>query len=189
MYPYNVSIDDCHVQDIRKLWDYHLVNTDFINLGDFTENCGLADSIVVGNCARTNDYFIMYLILFFSIRCTQFNLILSTVCVWAGQCSWYSNWLRAGRSGDRIPVGARFSAPVQTSPGSHPASCTMGTGSFPGVKSGRAVTLTPHPLLVLWSRKCRAIPLLPRWAVQSLNACTRVHFTLHYIRCLCNECT
>jgi len=54
----------------------------------------------------------------------------------------------AGRSGDRIPVEARFSAPVQTRPGAHPASCTMGTGSFLGVKSGRGVTLTPHPLLV-----------------------------------------
>ena len=42
---------------------------------------------------------------------------------------------RAGRSGDRIPVVARFSTPVQTGPGAHPASCTMGTGSFPGVKS------------------------------------------------------
>jgi len=41
--------------------------------------------------------------------------------------------LWAGRSVDRIPVGARFSAPVQTSPGAYPASCTMGTGSFPGV--------------------------------------------------------
>jgi len=29
-------------------------------------------------------------------------------------------------------LGARFSAPVQTGPGAHPASCTMGTGSFPG---------------------------------------------------------
>ena len=47
------------------------------------------------------------------------------------------------------PGGARFSAPVQTGPGAHPASCTMGTGSFTGVKSGRNVTLTPHPLLVL----------------------------------------
>ena len=58
--------------------------------------------------------------------------------------------------------------------------CTMGTGSFPGVKSGRGVTLTPHPLLVPWSWKDRAIPLLPLWAVrpaQSLSACTRVHFT------------
>ena len=42
-----------------------------------------------------------------------------------------------GRSGDRIPVAARFSAPAQTSPGAHPASYTMGTGSFPGVKRTR----------------------------------------------------
>ena len=35
--------------------------------------------------------------------------------------------------------------PVQTGPGAHPASCTMGTASFPEVKSGRGVTLTPHP--------------------------------------------
>jgi hypothetical protein len=40
--------------------------------------------------------------------------------------------LRTRRSGDRIPVGARFSAPVQTGPGAHPVSYTMGTGSFPG---------------------------------------------------------
>jgi len=93
----------------------------------------------------------------------------------------YSDWLQTGWSGDRIPVGARFPAPVQTGPGAHPASCTMGTGSFPGVKSSWCVTLTPHPLLVSWSRKSRAIPLLPLWVVrpvQSLSACTRVHFTL-----------
>ena len=59
-------------------------------------------------------------------------------------------WLRTGRSGDRIPVGARFSAPVQTGPGAHPASCTMGTGFFRGVKSGRGMTLTPQHLLVPW---------------------------------------
>ena len=106
--------------------------------------------------------------------------------------SGYSDWLRAGRSGDRMPVGAKFSAPVQTGPGDHPASCTMGTGSFRGVKSGRGVTLTPHHLLVPWSWKGRAIPLIPLWTyglyrasvpVQGctlpyLSACTRVHFTL-----------
>ena len=27
----------------------------------------------------------------------------------------------------------RFSPPVETFPGTHPASCTLGTGSFPGV--------------------------------------------------------
>jgi len=53
---------------------------------------------------------------------------------------------------------------------------------FPGVKRGRGVTLTPHLLLAPWSRKSRAIPLLPLWAVQpvqSLSACTRVHVTFH----------
>jgi hypothetical protein len=34
----------------------------------------------------------------------------------------------------KIPVGAKFFAHVQTGPGAHPASCTMGTGSFPVVK-------------------------------------------------------
>ena len=60
----------------------------------------------------------------------------------------YSDWLQPGRSGDRILVGPRFSGRVQTGPGARPASCTMGTGSFSGVKSGRGVTLTSHPLLV-----------------------------------------
>jgi hypothetical protein len=50
--------------------------------------------------------------------------------------------------GIEIPVGARLSAPVQTCLRAHPASCTMGTGSFPGVENGRGVTLTPHTLLV-----------------------------------------
>jgi hypothetical protein len=44
--------------------------------------------------------------------------------------------------------GARFSAPVQTGLGAHPASCIMGTGSLPWVESGRDVTLTTHTLLV-----------------------------------------
>jgi len=80
----------------------------------------------------------------------------------------------------------RFSAPVQTGPGAHPAFCTMVTGSLPGVKSGRGVTPTPHPLLVPWSRKSRTIPLLPLLAVRpvrSLSACSTMHFTylfLHY---------
>jgi len=74
--------------------------------------------------------------------------------------------------------------PVQTGPGAHSASCTMGTGSFPAVKSGRGMTLNPQPLLVPWSRKSRDIPLLPLWTVrpvQSLSACTRVHFTSTFI--------
>jgi hypothetical protein len=43
------------------------------------------------------------------------------------------------------------------------------------------MTLTPHPLLVPWSRKGSAISLLLLWAirpVQSLSACTRVLFNM-----------
>ena len=51
--------------------------------------------------------------------------------------------VRAGRSGARIPVGTRRSVPVQTGLKAYSASCTMGTGSFPGAKwLGRG---TDHP--------------------------------------------
>jgi len=93
----------------------------------------------------------------------------------------YSDWLRTGQSGDRTQVGARFFESVQIGPGAHPASCTMGTVSFQGGKERpeRDADPSPHPL-VPWSRNSRAIPLLPLWAVrpvQSLSACTTVHFT------------
>jgi hypothetical protein len=43
------------------------------------------------------------------------------------------------------PVAARFSTPVQAGPGANPASYTMGTGSFPGVKQPRReVDHPPH---------------------------------------------
>jgi hypothetical protein len=47
-----------------------------------------------------------------------------------------------------MSVEARFTAPVQTGLGAYLVSCTMGTGSFLGIKSGRGVTLTSHPFLV-----------------------------------------
>ena len=47
----------------------------------------------------------------------------------------------------RIPVRARFSAPVQTGPGVDPASFTMGTGSFPGVKRPGRDDYHPPPHL------------------------------------------
>jgi hypothetical protein len=56
------------------------------------------------------------------------EIITINYIIWARYHSGYSDCLRAGRSGDRNPVGARFSALVQTGPEAHPASCTMGTG-------------------------------------------------------------
>jgi len=56
--------------------------------------------------------------------------------------------LRAGRSGIESRWGQDFPS-VQIGPGAHPASCTMGTGSFPGVKCGWGLLLTTHPLLVM----------------------------------------
>jgi len=42
-------------------------------------------------------------------------------------------------------VGARYSAPVQNGPGDHPASYTIGTGSFLGVKRTRSGVDDPPP--------------------------------------------
>ena len=53
---------------------------------------------------------------------------------------------------------------------------------FPGGKERPGRDADPSPLLVPWSWKGRAVPLLPLWAVrpvQSLSACTRETFTLH----------
>jgi len=97
--------------------------------------------------------------------------------VWAGWLSRYSDWLRAGRSGIESRWRRDF-PPVQISPGAHPVSCKIGTGSFPGVKCGRGVLLTTHPLLVPRSWKNRAIPLPTLWATPDLK---RDHFTFIYI--------
>ena len=56
---------------------------------------------------------------------------------------------------------------------------------FPGGKERPGRDADPSPLLMPWSWKGRAIPLLSLWAVrpvQSLSGCTRVHFTL--LQCL-----
>ena len=73
---------------------------------------------------------------------------------------------------DRLGIesrwGARFSALVKTGAGAYPASCTMGTGSFPGVKRPRRGADHPPP------SKCRGYgrvglylywPSGPQWPV------------------------
>jgi hypothetical protein len=73
---------------------------------------------------------------------------------------------RSGRSGDRIPVTTRFSAPVQTGLGAHTPSYTMGTGSFPGLKRpGRGADPLPSSAEV----KERIPPSVPSWQVYRVN--------------------
>jgi len=62
------------------------------------------------------------------------------------------------------PGGYEIFRLSQTGPGA----CKMGTGSFPGVKCGRGVLLTTHPLLVPRSWKSRVIPLPTLWATPGL---------------------
>ena len=84
-----------------------------------------------------------------------------------------------------------FLPPFQTGPGAHPASCTMGTGSFPEVKYGRGVTLTTYPLLVPWSRKSRAIPLPTLWATTGpvTGSLFLPPFLIMYLIATGNSCT
>ena len=67
------------------------------------------------------------------------------VCVCGpGSSVGIGNVLRAGRPGIESRWGRDF-PPVQTGPGALPASCKMGTGSFPGgkVRPGRAADQSP----------------------------------------------
>jgi len=97
----------------------------------------------------------------------------------------YIYWrLRAGRSGIESRRAPNF-PPVQTGPGAHPASCKMGTVSFPGAKCGRGVLLTTHPLLVPQSWKSRATPLPTLWATPDLQ---RDHFSFFNIYWRLDRC-
>jgi hypothetical protein len=75
--------------------------------------------------------------------------------------------------------------PVQTSPGSHPASCTMGTGFFLRVKCSCGVLLTTHPLLALRSWKSRAKHLPPLGHIRASNGVTLPFTYSHNALLLC----
>ena len=86
-----------------------------------------------------------YFCLFILVHTYIYIYIYICVCVsvWAGIVQPVVKSLRGRRSGDRNPVGARFSAPVQNGPGAYPASYKLGTGSFPGVN--RPLHDVDHP--------------------------------------------
>jgi hypothetical protein len=74
---------------------------------------------------------------------------------------------QAGRSGVRVPIGARkFSLlqKVQTASGTHTASYSMGSMVNFQEKSGQGVTFTTDLNVVPGLRMSGAIPLLPLYA-------------------------
>jgi hypothetical protein len=87
-----------------------------------------------------------------------------------GWFSRYSDSLQAGRSGVRNPLAVRFSAPVQTGPGAHPTSYTMGTGSFPGVKRPERGVDHPPPSSAEFKKRVELYLYLysPSWPSRSV---------------------
>ena len=70
----------------------------------------------------------------------------------------------------------RYFLPTQTSPGAHPPSYTMGTGSFPGVKRpGRGVDHPPPS-----GSEVKETVELYLYS-PSGTSCSRVNFTLLYV--------
>jgi len=74
-------------------------------------------------------------------------------------------------------MGARFSAPVQTTPGDHSAPYTMGIGSFPGVK--RPGRVFDHSLLSIAEVKER-VDLYLYFTPWAFVACPKMNFTFTF---------
>ena len=110
----------------------------------------------------------------FKINNRRYILYYVTLCytnIGPGSSVGIATELRAGRSWIEFRWERDF-PPVQTGPGAHPDSCKMGTLSFPGVKCGRGVLLTTHPLLVLRSLESGAILYPPSGPHRTYNGIT-----------------
>ena len=128
-----------------------LHNTMFSNTLSFLSSCNVSDQVSHPykrrNISTALNYTCSFLVLYLSgylfliSFCPSIWPLLIIYCRYIG----FSDWLRARPSGNRIPVGARLSAIVQTGPGAHPAYYKMDTGSFPGgkMRSGRDADPSP----------------------------------------------
>jgi hypothetical protein len=86
---------------------------------------------------------------------------------------------------DRIPVGARFSAPVQNGLGAYPAFCTMGTESVPWVKRpGRGVDHPPPSSTKVKERVELYLysPSGPSWPVLGWTLPYPGNFVLYFLK-------
>jgi len=104
----------------------------------------------------------------------------SPLILWAGELSRYSDWATGWTVRASNPVRGEIFRTCPDRPWGPPSLLYNGYWVFPGVKERPGCDADHSPLLVPWSRKSRAIPLLPIWSVrpvQSLSVCTREHFT------------
>jgi len=90
--------------------------------------------------------------------------------MWAGSSVGIATEVRAGRSGERIPVGTRFSARVDR-PWGPPSLLYNGYRVSPGGKERSGCDADPSPLssAAVWAVR----------PVQSLSACARVHLIFY----------
>ena len=66
------------------------------------------------------------------------NAVLPVLKEEPGLCSWYSCWLQAEWSGDRIPVGGKIFHSNQTNPKAHPPTCATDKQSFTRIEEAGA---------------------------------------------------
>ena len=87
--------------------------------------------------------------------------------------TWTTGWTVRGSN----PGGSRISAPIQTGPGAHPASYTMGTGSFPEVKHPGRDDDHPPPSSAEVKERVELYLYSHFWA---FVVCFRFNFTFHF---------
>ena len=134
LYPRFLLLDS--TQDVVYIWRYTLHQSGFDFSIQYQRHFSRRNLSV---CAKIGTI-ILFLVKF--VWKNQTSIFCEVHFLNAGR---YSELLRAGRFRDRIPLRARFTTPAQKGPGVHPASYTMGTVSFPGVKrQGRGVDSPPH---------------------------------------------
>lgn len=118
-----------------------------------------------------------------SVGSASVRLLLLTLtlfwCKHINVCSRYSDSLLAGRTGNRIPVGNKFSASAQIGLRGHPASCIRGTGFLCRDKAAGAWLWPPISTQRQVYRISLNILLLP---FGDFASCSRV--TVSYINVL-----
>ena len=105
------------------------------------------------------------------------------MCFWARLLSRCNDWLRAGRSGDRIAVGVEIFRTFPDQPWGPPSLLYSGYRVIPGGKERPGRDADPSPPSSAMVKKEYSLPVLPLWAVRpvlNLSACTMVHFTFTF---------